>query len=78
MTAQLALTQLIEIVGEAAHRISAETQQTHPEIPWAQIVGMHNRLIHGYDVIDWNLLWDTITHELPPLIVTLQTILNGT
>jgi uncharacterized protein with HEPN domain len=66
------LTRLIEIIGEAAHRISAETQQMHPDIPWPHIVGMRNRL----DVIDWDLLWETITSELPPLIVALQRILK--
>ena len=71
---QLALTRLVEIIGEAATRVSAETQQTHSEIPWAQIVGMRNRLIHGYDVIDLNLLWDTVTYDLPPLILSLTAI----
>lgn len=69
---QLALTQLVEIVGEAANRISQTTQQRHPEIPWVQIIGMRNRLIHGYDVIDLDVLWDTITDDLPPLITALE------
>jgi uncharacterized protein with HEPN domain len=73
---QLALTRLVEIVGEAANRLSAETQLMHPKIPWPQIIGMRNRLIHGYDVIDLDLLWDTIASDLPPLIVALQKILN--
>ena len=51
-TLQLALTRLIEIVGEAANRVSETTQGNHPEIPWHKIVGMRNRLIHGYDVTD--------------------------
>ena len=53
---QLALTQLVAIVGEAANRISQTTQQRHPEIPWVQIIGMRDRLIHGYDVIDLDVL----------------------
>ena len=72
---QLALTRLVEIIGEAANRVSAETQQKEPGIPWAQIVGMRNRLIHGYDVIDYDLLWDTITVDLPPLISSLELLL---
>lgn len=75
-TKQLALTRLIEIIGEAAKRVSAETQQNHPEIPWPQIIGMRNRLIHGYDVIDYDLLWDTIKTDLPPLISKLE-MMNG-
>ena len=50
----------MEIVGEAANRVSSETQQKHPEIPWPQIIGMRNRLTHGYDVVDYDLLWDTV------------------
>ena len=69
---QLALTQLVEIVGEAANRISQTTQQRHPEIPRVQIIGMRNRLVHGYDVIDLDVLWDTITDDLPPLIAALE------
>ena len=71
-TLQLALTRLIEIVGEAANRVSKTTQGRHPEIPWHKIVGMRNRLIHGYDVTDIDILWDTITSELPLLIEKLN------
>ncbi|PTL35119.1 hypothetical protein CLG94_11600 [Candidatus Methylomirabilis limnetica] len=73
---QLALTQLVEIIGEAANRMSQPTQSRHPEIPWLQIIGMRNRLVHGYDVIDFDLLWDTITTDLPPLIDALQEIVE--
>lgn len=44
---QLAMTRLVEVIGEAANRVSNETQRRHPDIPWPQIVGMRNRLIHG-------------------------------
>jgi uncharacterized protein with HEPN domain len=71
---QLALTRLVEIVGEAGNRVSKAMQQKTPEIPWPQIIGMRNRLIHGYDVIDFDLLLDTITDDLPPLIASLETI----
>lgn len=73
---QLALTRLVEIVGEAANRVSAARKQNHPEIPWPQIVGMRNRLVHGYDVIDWDLLWYTVRTDLPPLIAALQSIVE--
>ena len=71
-TLQLALTRLIEIVGEAANRVSKTTQGRHPEIPWHKITGMRNRLIHGYDVTDIDILWDTITSDLPPLVEKLN------
>ncbi len=73
---QLALTRLVEIVGEAANRVSETTQQRHPEIPWPQMIGMRNRLVHGYDIVDLNRLWDTIANELPPLIGQLEAILG--
>ena len=71
---QLALTRLVEIVGEAANRVSQEAQQNYPQMPWPQIIGMRNRLVHGYDVIDYDLLWDTVTNDLPPLIEALRQI----
>ena len=71
---QLALTRLVEIIGEAANRVSRVSQEAHPDIPWPQIIGMRNRLIHGYDVTDWDLLWDTVTTDLPPLIISLHQI----
>ena len=49
---QLALTRLIEIIGEAAARVSKPTRDRYPGIPWAEIIGMRHRLIHGYDVVD--------------------------
>jgi uncharacterized protein with HEPN domain len=73
---QLALTRLIEIVGEAASRVSGSAREQHREIPWPNIVGMRNRLIHGYDVVDLNVLWDTVGTDLPPLIAQLEIILD--
>ena len=73
---QLALTRLVEIVGEAAHRMSSDTREKHPQVPWPQIIGMRNRLIHGYDVIDLDLLRDTVTHDLPPLTMALEQIVD--
>ncbi|MFN3332340.1 MAG: DUF86 domain-containing protein [Caldilinea sp.] len=73
---ELALTRLIEIIGEAATRISRPTRDKHHQIPWSHIVGMRNRLIHGYDTVDRNLLWDTVAFDLPPLIAALEEILQ--
>jgi uncharacterized protein with HEPN domain len=71
-TAQLALTRLVEIIGEAANRVSPETRNRHARIPWRQIIDTRNRLIHGYDVIDLDILWSTITVDLPELIKLLE------
>ena len=73
----LALLKCIEIVGEAASKISPELRSLHPEIPWADIVGMRNRLIHVYFDVDPDRLCDTITGDLPPLIATLERVLSS-
>ncbi len=73
---QLALQKLVEIVGEAANRVSEETQQCHQEIPWPQIIGMRNRLVHGYDGVDLGILWKIIQNDLPPLIEQLKDIVG--
>jgi uncharacterized protein with HEPN domain len=73
---ELALVRLVEIIGEAAARIPREVQDRYPQISWQVIVGMRNRLIHGYDQIDHDVLWNTITEDLPPLISELEKILS--
>ena len=73
----LALTRLVEIIGEAANRVSNETQLKHPEIPWPQIIAMRNRVIHAYDNVDLNVLWDVIVLDLPPMIERLLRIVEA-
>ncbi|MFP3975100.1 MAG: DUF86 domain-containing protein [Chloroflexota bacterium] len=73
---QLALTRLAEIVGEAASRVSVPTRERYQEIPWPDIVGMRNRLTHGYDAVDLNILWDTVAIDLPELIAELEKIIE--
>ncbi len=78
---ELSLVRLLEIVGEAASRVSAETQQRFDRIPWAEIIGMRNRLIHGYDRVDLDILWTIVQDDLPALVRELHTalqILKGT
>lgn len=73
---QLGLTRLIEVIGEAAARVSSDGQERYADIPWRVIIGMRNRLIHGYDVVDLSVLWDTVTDDLPPLIARLEAALG--
>ena len=70
----LALVRLLEIVGEAANRVTTGTRQQTPNIPWSQIVSLRHRLIHGYDTINMDILWKILTDDLPPLIARLQRI----
>ena len=72
---QLSIVKSIEIIGEAASRIGAEIRQAHPSIPWRDIVGMRNRLVHGYFDIDLRLVWDTVRNDLPSLIAQLELLL---
>jgi uncharacterized protein with HEPN domain len=57
---ELALTRLVTIVGEAATRVQPATRQKMPNVSWSQIVGLRNRLIHGYDAVDLDILWDIV------------------
>ena len=71
----LSLLKDIEVLGEAASKVSAEARSATPEIPWQDIVHMRNRLIHGYFEIDLDIVWDTVCNDLPPLIEKLDRIL---
>ena len=66
----------MEIIGEAARRVSKSAREKYPEIPWPDIVGMRSRLIHAYDTVDLNLLWQTVATDLPELIAVLEEILK--
>ncbi len=68
----LALVKCVEIVGEAAAKVSSDIRCEHEQVPWRAIVGMRNRLIHGYYDIDLDRVWDTVTENLPPLIALLE------
>jgi len=75
---QLALVRLIEVIGEAAARASAECRERYPHIPWAQAIGTRNRLIHGYDFVDYDILWRTVQEDLPVLITELEKAIGQT
>ena len=72
----LSLVKAIEIVGEAASQVSSATREQLPEIRWVDIVAMRNRLVHAYFDINLEILWQTVQHDLPPLIVTLERVLS--
>ena len=68
----LAILKSVEIIGEAASRISEETKAKHPDIPWAQIIGMCNRFVNACFAIRFDALWQTVQNDLPPLIAQLE------
>jgi uncharacterized protein with HEPN domain len=73
----LAMVRLMEIVGEAAARVPDSFRQEHPQVPWRDIADLRNRLIHGYDLVDHDTLWDIIQLDLPPLIAELERMLQA-
>lgn len=73
----LALVRLLEIVGEAANRVPGPEQVRLAGLPWPQIVSLRNRLIHGYDSVNFDILWRIVTYDLPGLIRSLEAILES-
>lgn len=70
-----AVVRALEIVGEAASKLTAEFKHEHSEISWGDIIGMRNRLIHAYFEIDYDVVWKTVTLDLPFLLSQLVSIL---
>ena len=73
----LSLVRCIEVIGEAASKITKEFQQKYPEIPWPLIVAMRNRMIHAYYDVDSDRVWEIVKSDLPPLIIQLEKILSA-
>lgn len=71
----LSLIKEIEIIGEAASKVSVNFQKRHPDIPWLAIVATRNRLIHGYFDIDLDIVWQTVKKDLPSLIKELKQVM---
>jgi uncharacterized protein with HEPN domain len=72
----LALVRLIEILGEAAAKVTPDVQVRYTSIPWKEIIGTRNRLIHGYEDVNLDILWQIISSDLPPLENELQAIIK--
>jgi uncharacterized protein with HEPN domain len=72
-----AVVRAIEVLGEAAGKVSEDTRSACPEIPWPEITNMRNRLIHGYFDIDIDIVWNTASIELPALLADLRRIAHA-
>jgi len=72
---QSAVSHQLMVLGEAVKRLSDEFCRKHPEIPWRQIAGMRDRLIHGYDVVDLDEVWLVLEEDLPELLTQLGPLL---
>ena len=72
---QSAILHQLMIMGEAVKRLSAEFRADHPEIPWALIAGMRDKLIHGYDIVDLDRVWKTAQKDVPELLALIEPLL---
>lgn len=72
---QWAVWAQIVIMGEASRRIPDDWRKRHPAVPWAEIAGMRNHLVHGYDVIDWDRVWRVVSEKLPQLVAELESMI---
>ena len=73
---QDAVIRRLEIIGEAARRISAKSQKKFSDLPWSDMIGMRNMMIHEYDGVDMYIIWETVNTDLPPLIDVIEGILQ--
>ncbi|MDJ1180629.1 DUF86 domain-containing protein [Roseofilum sp. BLCC_M91] len=73
---RLALTHLLQVIGEAARRVSPDFREAYPEIPWKAIVGMRSKVVHDYLNVDEDVVWDTVTNDLISLVICLENILR--
>lgn len=73
---QSAVIRQLEIIGEATKRLSATFRDNHPEIPWRQMAGMRDILIHAYDAVDVDEVWNVATQAIPRLVVQLEPLVS--
>ncbi|MBI2238374.1 MAG: DUF86 domain-containing protein [Actinobacteria bacterium] len=71
---QYAVVRALEILGEASRAVPEGIRDAHPEIPWADMTGMRNRLIHAYFEVNFDIVWRVVTEELPGLVEQLRAI----
>jgi uncharacterized protein with HEPN domain len=72
----LALTRLLEVIGEAAAQLPDSLKQDYTAIPWREVTGLRNCLIHEYDEVDLDILWTIVQDDLPPLVEQLDSLLQ--
>ncbi len=65
----------IIVIGEAANRLSREYQAKYPTIPWSEIIGMCNHLVHGYDQVEWERVWNVVVNEMPRLKAAIEPLI---
>jgi uncharacterized protein with HEPN domain len=71
-----AVVRALEIIGEAAKRIPEQVRQRYPDIPWKGMAGMRDRIIHGYDNVDLQIVWDVVKRDIPQLKPKIELLLQ--
>lgn len=74
---QDAVVRNLQVMGEAVKKVSAETRAAHPEIPWRDIAGMRDRVVHDYFGISLDIVWDVLQNHIPPLREKVARVLSG-
>ncbi len=74
--ATAALERFIEIVGEGVKRLPMELRARHPGVPWKEIAGTRDHLSHGYDDVDYQVLWDAVQKDVPAMLVSIEQMLK--
>lgn len=72
---QIVLTHLVQVIGEAASRVSGELVESQPAVPWRQVIGMRNRVVHDYFEVDLDILWVAVTADVPALADQISAVL---
>ncbi len=72
---RLALTHLVQVIGEAAQQVTKEFQALHPQVPWREIIGMRHRIVHDYLNVDEDVVWEVVQNDLPRLVTILENII---
>ena len=73
-TLKLALTHLVQVIGEAANQVSEGFREVHQEIPWLEIIGMRNRIVHDYMNVDEDVIWEVVQQDLSALVEVLSRV----
>lgn len=73
----LAMVRLVEIIGEAANQLSEARRSQFPNVPWRQIIATRNVIVHAYSTIDYDIIWNILTIQIPDLLRELQSNMKG-
>jgi uncharacterized protein with HEPN domain len=73
----LAVVRLLEVLGEAASGVSEGLRSRHAKVPWSRMIAMRNRLIHGYYDLDLDIVWSTVSDDIPPLVRMLEDVVRA-